>query len=139
MTQLFNCQSCSVVIIENKNTLRTDTIFLEYKSYNNIKKLIYSILIPTKIAVDCITRVISIIRENLIKTKLTIKLKRILNQRINREINFDWIPECHKKVLSQNIFDILLSVLIHFHIKIQNRKLKISSSIKRNKIEKFFH
>jgi hypothetical protein len=136
LTQRFNCQSCSEIIVENENTLRTDTIFLEYKSYNNIQK---THIIPTKKAVECITRMISIIRVHLRKTKTTFGLKRILNERINREINFDWIPECHKKVFSQNIFDILFSVLIHFHIKIQNRKFKIPSSFKRKKIEKFSH
>jgi hypothetical protein len=132
----YSCDQCSSNLIQNDNSFRNDTIFLDYKSYNEIHK---THIIPTEKAAKCISRMISVIRIQLKKTKHTIGIKKKLNERVLNEINFDWIPECHRNVFSQYIFNLLFSILIHFHVRVQNRLFRTSIKSKRKKIEKFSH
>ncbi len=136
MKNKYKCDICSNNLIQNDYSFRNDTIFLEYKSYNELQN---THLFPSEIAAECISRMISLIRAQLKTTQQKIGIKIKLNERVFHDLNFEWIPECHRELLKQNIFDLLFSILIHFHIKILNRKMKIPQKLKKKKIEKFSH
>jgi len=131
------CSSCHSTLIETSNiTFREDTIFINFKKYNeNCHHTI-----PSPKTSEAITSVINLINENFEKIIFQPLVKNCLINIIHKNIDFNLIPSCHRENLSQNIISLLCCIFIRFHVKLKN--LEISDNIKdksRQKLQKVSH
>lgn len=131
------CNSCQSALIETSNIIfREDTVFINFKKYNENSHLI----IPSTKTLETVTSIINLINEHFEKLIFHSLIKKELMDIIHKNIDFSFIPLCHRENLSQNITSLLCCIFIRFHVRLKN--LKISNNTKdkgRHKLQKVSH